>query len=306
MSDAIATQARLAELETDRATGCLTIESSGGQVGHVYFLFGRPFHAESPSKEGPEALAEATSWPDVELSFDSRARLPTKQTIATAPLPDSAQSPRGDRIGTDARVFVMSCVSLGGGALTVLAPLIFLAIGLATHSEWAYQTAVVTLFLFAAVWIAGVIGFRIVFLREAVKVPGGLPRSEIPMLVEASSGVISGEPELAVNAVARCLTGRIGRCRLEFYSSGLQISRGPDRPEPRWQFAYSDLAQAELLDVASSGKTTVHQYYVRLVATRPRMAFLFKNTWRERNATSLIFAKLGEHRVKSYSEELDC
>jgi hypothetical protein len=305
MTDAIATQARLAELETSRATGCLTVRSSTGAVGHIYLLFGQPFHADSPSGEGEPAMAEALNWSNAAVSFDDKAKLPLTQTIATTPMPDTSQSPGGERMETDPRVTAMSCVSLAGGVLTFFAPVTFIGIAAATHAQWAPPAAVISLFVFGAVWVAGLIGFRRVFLHEAVKVATGLPKSEIPMVVEAAGGVIAGQPELVVTTAARCLTGRIGKCLVEFYPGGVQISRGADRPEPRWQFAYADLAQAELLDVASTGKTTVHQYYVRLIAANPRMAFLFKNTWSVSNATSLIFDKLREHGVTTYSEELD-
>jgi hypothetical protein len=250
-------------------------------------------------------MAEALSWPDAVVSFDDGARLPLTQTIATAPMPETSQSPGGDRMAVDPRVLVMSCVSLAGGLLTVLSPLTLIGIAAATHAQWAPPAAVISLFVFGAVWIAGLVGFRRVFVHDAVRVAGGLSKGEIPMVVEAAAGVIAGQPELVVKPSARCLTGRIGKCLVEFYPDGLQISRGAE-PSPRWQFAYSDLAQAELLDVASTGKTTVHQYYVRLIAARPRIAFLFKNTWSASNATSLIFDKLREHGVTTYSEELDC
>jgi hypothetical protein len=306
MSDAVASQALLAELETGRATGCLTINSSTGLVGHVYLLMGRPFHAVSPSGEGQVAMAEALNWPDVALSFDERAQLPARQTITTPSMPVPDQRAGSDQLETDPRIFAMSCMSLGGAVLTIVAPIGVLLIGLALHAEWTLPVSLSLLFVFMAVWIAGAIGFRIMFLREAVKVSGGPAKVDIPRVIDAPSTVITGEPELVVKMVTRCLTGRVGKCRLEFYPEGLQICRDRNHPEPRWLFAYADLKQAELVDVVANGRVSVHQYYVRLIAARPRMAFLFGSQLSTNQNAKVIYSKLADHKVPTSGEELDC
>lgn len=306
MSDAVATQAHLAELETDHATGCLTITSTDGHVGHVYLLMGRPYHADTASSEGAAAMAEALNWSDVAVSFDRMAQLPTKQTISTPRLVSPGSSPSMDELSTDPRVFATGCMSIAGAVLTILAPIFLVLIGVGFHAEWALPAALISIFVFAIVWMIGRVGFQIVFLDEAVKASGGLSRTEIPPVVDAANGVISGQPELAVKMVTRCLSGRIGKCWLEFYPEGLQIWRGPENSEPRWQFAYSDLSQAELLDVASNGKVTIHQYYIRLIATRPRMAFLFGSRLFSNQNARAIFNKFAQHKVSTRSEELDC
>lgn len=81
------------------------------------------------------------------------------------------------------------------------------------------------------------------FRAAAVEVPNGLSKG-IPRVIDAP-GIVSGEPELVVDLPARYLRGRLGKCRVKFYASGIQVWKGPQHPEPRWQFAYGDLLQAE-------------------------------------------------------------
>ena len=66
------TSALIGQLEADRQSGCLTIESGDGLVCRLYLLMGKIFHASGPAGEGESALTEAVSWPDVTLSFDEK------------------------------------------------------------------------------------------------------------------------------------------------------------------------------------------------------------------------------------------
>ena len=162
----------------------------------------------------------------------------------------------------------------------------------------------IALLLFAAgfLWLVLHIRYRFVFRTEAVAVPGGLTRADIPRVIEAPAGVIVGEPQLVVTLPTRCLAGWIGRCRVEFYAAGLQIWKGPQRPEPRWQFSYKDLLQAESVVLSSSGaRNSQDQYSLRLIAARPRMAFLFGSAFANRD-TQLMLSELGKHGVPTFTE----
>lgn len=79
----------LLQLEIERQTGCMTIATADGNISRVYLRLGKVFHAEGPGGEGQSALADASSWPDVTLSFDEKATLPDKQTVTSTPQSDN-------------------------------------------------------------------------------------------------------------------------------------------------------------------------------------------------------------------------
>ena len=61
------------------------------------------------------------------------------------------------------------------------------------------------------------------------------------------------------------------------------------------------------MDLAfSTGKTTSHQYFVRLIADRPRMAFLFGTRWFRSGDAQRLIGKLREHQVPIADESIDC
>jgi hypothetical protein len=69
-------------LMSGRSTGLLTVSSPLGDTCTIGFLFGHMFHAECGSVEGEEALRMALSWASSTSSFNPKAQLPTKETIA--------------------------------------------------------------------------------------------------------------------------------------------------------------------------------------------------------------------------------
>lgn len=312
------TAAQLEQLKKDRATGCLTIASSDGLVGQVYLLYGRIFHAAGPTTEGEAALKEALSWPDVGLTFDPKAHLPTKQTInvsAAGPAVEvrllrSQPSTPADAIpslSSDRRLILLSCGPMAGGCMAGLVPLALIGIGALVNPNdidgWLIA-ALIAFLVLMGLSIAGYYRFRVLFLRDAVTVPGGLPPDQIPRVVDAPAGVITGQPDFTVQTKARSTTGKLGKCWVEFYPGGVQISKGPDHPEPRWQFAYSDILQAELADITSTGRMgTTHRYSVRMVTSKPRMAFLFGGSLFQNSKTQALASRLREHNVTLLNEE---
>lgn len=313
--------ALLAQLQSDRQSGCLTIESTDGLVCRVYLLFGKIFHADGPAGEGESALTDALSWPDASPSFDEKAQLSDRQTItertsAAATLTGAVPSGQAavNRLSADPRLFVMGCASLAGGCLWILVPLTLAVLAGLLHGDRAVSNAFLTAALIAlptllVVWLALLFGFRVTFYRDAIRVPGEGPRAEIPHVIDAPPGVISGEPELVLKMQTRCSIGKLGECSIELYADGLQVSRGAQHPEPRWQFAYRDLLQAEAVDLVSSGAkgTTVHQSFVRVITDQPRMVFLFGANlwWLQNQKAQLLVNKLREHHVPTFAESLN-
>jgi hypothetical protein len=84
---------------------------------------------------------------------------------------------------------------------------------------------------------------------------------------------------------------------------GVPWHRGSgDHPEPRWQFSYTDLLQAESVVMEASGsRNSRDQYSLRLVAAQPRMAFLFGNSFTNRD-TQMMLEELRKHGVPTFTE----
>jgi len=78
----------LMQLKGAGSTGCLTVDSTDGQVGRIYILFGKPYHATTGQASGSAALDEILQWPSATVAFDAQAALPAEQTIG--PLDTSA------------------------------------------------------------------------------------------------------------------------------------------------------------------------------------------------------------------------
>lgn len=315
------TAALIGQLEAGRQSGCLTIESGDGLVCRVYLLMGKIFHASGPAGEGESALTDALSWSNVTLSFDEKGQLPDRRTITdgsstrssvTGPL--ASEPAAVNRLSTDPRLFVMSCATLGGGCLWILVPLTLIGLGAVFHGNRAvsnsfFATALIALPALLVVWLALHVGFRVMFYRDAVKVPGQLPIAEMPRVVDAPAGAISGQPELILKMQTHCSIGKVGKCSLELYRDGLEVSRGPKHPEPRWQFLYQNLVQAESVDLVSVGTrgSEIHQSFVRVITDPPRMAFLFGANmwWLQNQKAEMLVNKLREHHVQTFAESID-
>jgi hypothetical protein len=326
----------LAQLEAERQTGCLTITSADGLVCRVYLLMGRTFHAEGPDVQGGKALVEAMSWADVALSFDPNTKLPGVQTISglnQGPVRisvrrrqpgDAAVQPGVEfkiirssstdtrsgvkTLSSDPRLYISSLAALGGGCALVLIPLALLGISALTQSAKPVSDGFATSAVFSvpviiAAWLAAFFGFRFLFFRDAVMLPDSQAPADIPRVVEAAAGVIAGEPELALQIPVRSTIGRLGRCWVEVYPQGLQISKGPDSPEPRWQFSFHELLQVEAVDLQTVGRYgTSHQYFVRIIAAQPHIAFLIGSHWRRNKNLQPFVEKLRKHQVPTFAE----
>ena len=64
-----------------RRTGTLQL-TAGGRTCSLYFLFGHLFHVASDTLTGEPAPQECLTWPDIQYTFDAKAKLPTEETIA--------------------------------------------------------------------------------------------------------------------------------------------------------------------------------------------------------------------------------
>jgi hypothetical protein len=270
-----------------------------------------------PGDGGEASLSDALSWLDTSLSFEEGAEPPDglaatdrqeeELPIDPVPVPRLSDDPRLARLGN---------ASLRSSVLFFVVPFALIltgALAVAVTRSGAFMIVVaIGLILFVVigtVWSTQFVRFRATFLRDAVTVPSGLPATNMPKIIQASDGVISGTPKLVVKMQTRTATGSIGRCRIELYSHGIQIWKGPKHPEPRWQFAYRDLMQAECVDIITPAAAmgSPDQYLVRLITNQPRIAFLFGSVWfgtaqgQNRNARLLI-NRLRQHRVPAFDE----
>jgi len=219
-------------------------------------------------------------------------------------------------LSDDQRLKRLGNAALGSSVLFFVVPFALIlvgALGVAVTSSGAFMIVVaIGLILFAVigtVWSAQFVRFRATFLRDAVTVPSGLLAANMPEVIQAPDGVIRGTPKLVVRMQTRTAAGSVGRCRIELYSHGIQIWKGPKHPEPRWQFAYRDLMQVECVDIITPAAAmgSPDQYLVRLITNQPRIAFLFGSVWfgtaqgQNRNARLLI-NKLRQHSVPALDE----
>jgi hypothetical protein len=310
---------QLAQLQADGLTGCLTIASASAGTCRVYLLGGHIMYVLGPGGGGEASLSDALSWPDASLSFDEGAEPPDEPESAAPPLDEPPiESVPVPRLSDDPRLTRLGNASLRSSVLFFLVPLGLVLVGVGLGiSGWldafivVIAIALLLLVVFAVVWITLFVRFRVSFLQDAVTVPGGLPAANLPDVIEAPAGMVGGTPQLAVRMQTRCATGSVGRCRIELYSHGIQIWKGPEHPEPRWQFAYRDLMQVECVDIitpaSAAGMGSPDQYLVRLITNQPRMAFLFGGVWfgtvggQNRNAR-LLMNKLRQHRVPAFDE----
>ena len=306
-------EAFLAQLRSERASGCVTITSSDGTVARLYLLGGRVFHAVAPDATGDAAIAKALSWATPDLSFDPDAELPEAQTVTdTGSLSEEAGGPRLGRLSMDRRL-----VRIGHSAMTVFIAMCAVPIALigaavvvghfGGDADLFFVLGALAPVVLFATWLFLYLRFRVLFLRDAVSMPD--VSSEAIPLVFDSPGLVHGKPTLVITMQTRSTLGRHGRCRVELYQDGLQIWRGPAEPEPRWQLAYRDLDQVEAVDVFSieSFGNNV-ETFVRLIARRPRMAFLFGGGWisvvtRQNRNAALLVGRLERQGVASFDDE---
>lgn len=310
MSTAEEASALLASLEAARQTGCLTVHSVDGRVCRVYVLMGKVFHAEGPAGEGEPALADALSWPDVILSFDEKAHLPDKQTMTwESDIIDSSPAGNAGRLSSlsgNRRLIIAMFSYLGAGCLFVLVIVVGIGVamvGRASHfqDDSVLGAFVVLLFAIGLLWYVLYFRYRFIFRSAAVEVQDGLAKADVPRVIDAP-GLVSGEPEVVVKLPAWYLPGRLGKCRVEFYATGVQIRKGPNHPEPRWQFPYLDLLQAESVVMEAMGtRNSKDQYSLRLIAAQPRMAFLFGSSFTNRD-TKVMLEELRKHGVRTFTE----
>ncbi len=250
--------AQLAQLEADGMTGCLTIASASYGTCRVYLLGGHVMYVVGPGGGGEASLSDALSWLGTSLSFDEGAEPPDELAATGRQVEELPIEPVPvPRLSDDPRLVRLGSASLRSSVLFFVVPLALILVGalaVAVTRSGAFMIVVaIGLILFVVigtVWSTQFVRFRATFLRDAVTVPSGLPAAHIPEVIQASDGVISGTPKLVVRMQTRTATGSVGRCRIELYSHGIQIWKGPRHPEPRWQFAYRDLMQVECVDIA--------------------------------------------------------
>jgi hypothetical protein len=235
----------------------------------------------------------------------SESDVSTIATSADVGRVEGSQTLTGDRRLTIAMVSYLGAGCLWG-VLGIAGMGIAVAMG-ATHAGHnstlgtILGTVIVLFMAIMPVWLFLYIRYRFMFRAAAVEVPNGLSKAQIPRVIDAM-GIASGEPELMVELPARYLPGRLGKCRVEFYASGIRIWKGPHHPEPRWQFAYEDLLQAESVVMESTGsRGSRDQYSLRLIAARPPMAFLFGNSFTT-NDSQLMLEELRKHGVRTFNE----
>ena len=302
-----------------RVTGCLTITSRTEGQCRIHLLGGRVMLVEGPEEGGDSGLARALAWREVALSFDDTAEPPSEPSVDRPFEEQSAKAiPGVSLLADDVRLTGLGRASVALGGLALIGPWLLCAVALIAAALRIISSdlglgmaalSVVLFFLFAAGWLAMYVRFRLAFVRRAVEVLGHPQNAGVRRKVDVGTGVISGKPVLVVKMQTRCATGSLGRCRIELYSGGLQIWKGPERPEPRWQFAYGDVVQAECLDLFTPNWVP-DLYVVRLVTAKPSMAFLFGGVWvssaegQNRNAR-LLTNKLRQQGVPTFDATLD-
>jgi hypothetical protein len=203
------------------------------------------------------------------------------------------------------RVSVANCMYLGVGCLFYLFAFVGIAGAIASHAVHAdvvIGTAVVLMLTAAVLWLALYLRYRALFVRAALDVPGGVGKHDFPRVIDASAGFANSEPELALTMVVRCLFARFWRCRVELHEGGIQIWRGPRHPEPRWQFTYDDLLQAEGATLDAVGtRFSSDEHFVRLIVDMPRMAFLLGPAWSATPSSDDLLVKLSHHGVRTFA-----
>jgi hypothetical protein len=201
-------------------------------------------------------------------------------------------------VGSDARVSVAALAYLGSYLLLFVLGAVAIAwVAIGHVNPSTNDTAAGVILGGALVWVVTTIGLYLryyrILLGAALTVPAGASRDEVPPVV-ISTAALEGE-EFVGKARVKTLLGRAGRCRIEVYANGIRIWRGPSHPEPSWSFLYIDIVQAEVVTLLG-GARTPDQSYLRLVAARPRMAFIISS----RRWTADVIRRLAGHGVPTF------
>jgi|GEM_PF-3495316 len=202
-------------------------------------------------------------------------------------------------VASNTRVLIAGLLYVASYLLLFPLGLVALVWLLITHVDPSKNDTAAGLILGGALlWIVVVMGFYIryalILFRAALQVPSGASREELPPVVEPATPLMGQEFDRY--ARVKTLLGRAGRCRIELYGNGIRIWRGPSHPEPSWSFAYTDLLQAEVVTLLGGSRGPAPSY-LRLVAERPRMAFLISSkSW-----SGDLIKRLGDHGVRTFA-----
>jgi len=201
-------------------------------------------------------------------------------------------------VGSDTRVRVAALAYLGSYLLLFVLGAIAIAwVAIGHVNPSTNDTAAGVILGGALVWVFTTIGLYLRYYRmlfsAALSVPSGAARDEVPPVVVATEA-LEGE-EFVGHARVKTLRGRAGRCRIEVYANGIRIWRGSGHTEPSWSFLYIDIVQAEVVTLLG-GARTPDQSYLRLVAARPRMAFIISS----RRWTADLIRRLARDGVPTF------
>jgi len=210
-------------------------------------------------------------------------------------------SPGGPLLAHDPRVlkagiaYALSYVSI---FVLAIPAILWVAIG---HVDPSRNDLAAGLFLGGGVlYIATVMAFFFryfwTFTNCAVQLPDGVSRDELPRVIEAASP-LEGE-EFAHRARVKTILGLSANYRLELYRNGIRIWLGPGHAEPSFSFLYTDLLRAEIATIPMARGPD--SPYLRLVASRPRMAFLISS----RRWSGELLQRLGDHGVDTFGSSL--
>jgi hypothetical protein len=201
-------------------------------------------------------------------------------------------------VAHNVRVSVSGLMYLASYLLLFPLGLVVLVWLLITHVDPSKNDTAAGLILGGALlWIVVVMSFYVryalILFRAALQVPSGASWEELSLVVEPATP-LTGQ-EFDRYARVKTLLGRAGRCRIELYSNGIRIWRGPSHPEPSWSFVYTDLLQAEVVTLLGGSRGPAPTY-LRLIAQRPRMAFLIST----KSRTGDFIVRLGAHGVATF------
>jgi hypothetical protein len=198
-------------------------------------------------------------------------------------------------VASNARVLVAGLLYIASYLLLFLLAIIAVAwVSIARVDPSKNDTAAGLIVGGALLWILLTMSFYLryvlILFRTAMQVPSGGAREELPRVVEPATPLVGQEFDRS--ARVKTLLGRAGRCRVELYGNGIRIWRGPSHQEPSWSFTYADLLQAEVVTPLGGSRGPAPSY-LRLIAERPRMAFLISS----KRWTRDLIKRLGDHGV---------
>jgi hypothetical protein len=201
-------------------------------------------------------------------------------------------------VGSNTRVSVAALAYLGSYLLLFVLGAVAIAwVAIGHVNPSTNDTAAGVILGGALVWVVTTIGLYLRYYRmvlsTTLSIPSGAARDEV-LPVVMTTAALEGE-EFVGKASVKTLLGRAGRCRIELYANGIRIWRGPSHTEPSWSFLYIDIVQAEVVTLLG-GARTPDQSHLRLVAARPRMAFIISS----RRWTDDLIRRLAAHGVPTF------